>query len=129
MINNKQQNNFYVISFSSLGIPLRILLFKIDKYVLWAENFRIVDIEINAWSHLFVNITFIYIYPRKCLKLNQECGFYTQNSQFETGKFITHSMREFLLVGSQQGYPKEINSKVFISGHFWREISNYNRFK
>ena len=39
----------------------------------WAENFRMVDIEINAWSSLFYIETnlVLYLLPIKCIKLNQ----------------------------------------------------------
>ena len=40
----------------------------------WAENFKTVDIEINASSLLFINlkINLIFIlYPEKCIKFNQ----------------------------------------------------------
>ena len=39
----------------------------------WAENFRMVDIEINAWSSLFPNIKtnlIMYLYPEKCINVN-----------------------------------------------------------
>ena len=39
-----------------------------------------VDIEINAWSSLFLNLKtnlILYLYPEKCIKLNQS----------EAGKF------------------------------------------
>ena len=39
-----------------------------------AENFRMVDIEINAWSSLFLNIEtnlILYLYSEKCIKSNQ----------------------------------------------------------
>ena len=39
-----------------------------------AENFRMVDIEINAESPLFINlkINLIFsLYPEKCIKFNQ----------------------------------------------------------
>ena len=38
------------------------------------ENFKIVDIEINAWSPLFANLKIVLIlslYPVKFLKFNQ----------------------------------------------------------
>ena len=40
----------------------------------WAENFRMVDTEINAWSSLFLNIEMnliLYLYYEKCIKFNQ----------------------------------------------------------
>ena len=40
----------------------------------WAENFRIVDIKINAWSSLFLNLEtnlVLYMYPEKCKEFNQ----------------------------------------------------------
>ena len=39
-----------------------------------AENFRMVDIEINAWSSLFPiieNNLILYLYPKKCIKFIQ----------------------------------------------------------
>ena len=39
-----------------------------------AENFRMVDIEINAWSSLFLNLEtnlILHLYPEKCIKFNQ----------------------------------------------------------
>jgi len=39
-----------------------------------AGNFRMVDIEINAWSTLFLNLEtnlILYLYPEMCIKLNQ----------------------------------------------------------
>ena len=40
----------------------------------WAGNFRMVDIEINAWSSLFLDLEtklILYLYPEKCMKFNQ----------------------------------------------------------
>ena len=40
----------------------------------WAENFRMVDIEINAWSSIFLNLEtnlILYFYPEKWIKFNQ----------------------------------------------------------
>ena len=40
----------------------------------WSENFRMVDIEINDWSPLFLNLKTIVILclcPEKCIKFNQ----------------------------------------------------------
>ena len=45
---------------------------KILENVIWAENLRMVDIEINAWSSLFHNIEtnlILYLYPEKCIKI------------------------------------------------------------
>ena len=39
-----------------------------------AENFRMVDIEINAWSSLLFNLEtklILYLYPEKFIKFNQ----------------------------------------------------------
>ena len=41
---------------------------------IWAEHFRMVDIEINAWSSLFLNIEtnlILYLYTEKFIKFNQ----------------------------------------------------------
>ena len=40
----------------------------------WTENFRMVVIEINAWSSLFLIIEtnlILYLYHEKCKKFNQ----------------------------------------------------------
>ena len=42
--------------------------------VCWAEYFRMVDIEVNLRSSLFLNLTtnlILYLYPEKCIKFNQ----------------------------------------------------------
>ena len=39
-----------------------------------AGNFRTVDIEMTAWSSLFLNLVtnlILYLYPEKCIKFNQ----------------------------------------------------------
>ena len=39
-----------------------------------AENFRMADIKINAWSSLFPFIEsnlILHLYPEKCIKFNQ----------------------------------------------------------
>ena len=44
-----------------------------------AENFRMVDIKIYAWSSLFLNIEnnlILYLYPEKCIKFNQSERIY-----------------------------------------------------
>ena len=47
--------------------------FKTPKqYDIWAENLRMVDIEINVWSSLNLETNLIlYLYPEKCLKFYQ----------------------------------------------------------
>ena len=51
-----------------------LILYEYHSFHLWkAENFRIVDIEINAWSSLFLNIEnnlILSLYPEKCIKFN-----------------------------------------------------------
>ena len=50
-----------------------------------AENFRIVDIEIDAWSSLFLNVEanlILYLYPEKCIKFNS-----IQSRMCEADKF------------------------------------------
>ena len=46
-----------------------------------AENFRMVDIEINAWSSFFLNLKtnlILYLYQEKCIKFNQsESGIWS----------------------------------------------------
>ena len=45
----------------------------------WAENCRIVDTKINAWSSLFLNIVtnlILYLYPEKFIKFNQSESSY-----------------------------------------------------
>ena len=45
-----------------------------DFQATWAGNFRMVDIEINAWSSLFLNLEtnlILYLYHEKCIKFNQ----------------------------------------------------------
>jgi len=46
----------------------------LNESVLRAENFRMVDIEINVQSSLLHNIEtnlILYLYPEKCIKFNQ----------------------------------------------------------
>ena len=46
----------------------------LNESVLRAENFRMVDIEINVRSSLLHNIEtnlILYLYPEKCIKFNQ----------------------------------------------------------
>ena len=47
--------------------------------VIRAENFKILDIEIIAWSSLFLNIEtnlILYFYPEKCINsTNQSCVY------------------------------------------------------
>ena len=44
-----------------------VVLMKVQNLnITWAENFKTVDIEINAWSSLFLNIEtnlILYLYP------------------------------------------------------------------
>ena len=43
-------------------------------FATWAENFRMVDIAINASSSLFLNIEtnlIMHLYPEKCIQFNQ----------------------------------------------------------
>ena len=51
----------------------------ISDLVTRAENFRMVDFEINARSSLFLNIEtnlILYLYPEKCIKFNQSERIY-----------------------------------------------------
>jgi len=51
----------------------------ISDLVTRAENFRMVDFEINARSSLFLNIEtnlILYLYPEKCIKFNQPSCVY-----------------------------------------------------
>ena len=44
------------------------------SYEIRTENFRMVDIEINAWSSLFLYLEtnlILYLYPEKYIKFNQ----------------------------------------------------------
>ena len=42
------------------------------QYDIWAENLRMVDIEINVWSSLNLETNLIlYLYPEKCLNFYQ----------------------------------------------------------
>ena len=47
-----------------------------------AENFKMVDIEINAWSSFFLNLKtnlILYLYQEKCIKFNQsESGIWSR---------------------------------------------------
>ena len=43
-------------------------------HVCWVGSYRMVDIKINAWSSIFLNLEtnlILYLYPVKCLKFNQ----------------------------------------------------------
>ena len=68
--------------------------------MIWAENFRIVDIEINAWSLSFINnkINLISVlYPEKGMQFNQWSVLYIHKLKVLTAM---HSMRELLLDGN-----------------------------
>ena len=63
-----------------------------------ADNFRIVDIKINAYSSLFVNFKFVY-------NSTNRVGFEeTRTANFFY--FARHLMSELLLVGNWQGEKK-----------------------
>ncbi len=68
--------NHNLIDQNIVGIKKRV---QQEIKVSRAENFRMVDIKIYAWSSLFLNIEnnlILYLYPEKCIKFNQSERIY-----------------------------------------------------
>ena len=71
------------------------------------ENFRIVNIEINVFSPLCINLKINLIfssYPEKCIKCNQSEWRAIRNQEIKN--FRRHLMKELSLVEIRWGYPK-----------------------